>query len=311
MRFPVAFSSAALFGFALSSFAQGPAITRGGIVGAAGFAQGQAIAGGSLATIFGTSLAAGLAPLATVPMPTITSGGIVPVYSNVSTIQSGEWVSIYGSNLSGTGAPATWNGDFPLTLGSTSVTVNGKSAYLWYVSPTQINLQAPLDTATGAVPVVVTTPSGSVTSTVTLAQFAPSFSLLDATHVAGIILRSDGSGAFGGGTYDIVGPTGTSLGYKTVAAKAGDSVVLFAVGLGPTNPVVPPGATYSGAATTTTTVNLLINSMSVAPAFCGETSAGLYQMNLTIPSGLGTGDVPLQALVGGVQTPTGPVISLQ
>jgi uncharacterized repeat protein (TIGR03803 family) len=49
----------------------------------------------------------------------------------------------------------------------------------------------------------------------------------------------------------------------------------------------------------------------VTPAFSGETSAGLYQLNLTIPQGLGAGDVPLQAIVGGIQTPTGPVISLQ
>jgi hypothetical protein len=112
----------------------------------------------------------------------------------------------------------------------------------------------------------------------------------------GIILRSDGSGAFGGGTYDIIGPTGTSLGYKTVAAKAGDSVVLFAVGLGPTNPPVAPGAAYTGSAATTNKVNVLINNVSVAPGFFGETSAGLYQLNLTIPPGLGTGDVPFRRL---------------
>jgi uncharacterized protein (TIGR03437 family) len=304
MRLSLTISSAALLGFAVSSaFAQSPGITHGG----------QPSPAGSLVAIFGTPLAAALAPAATVSQPTITSGGIVPVYSNVPTIQSGEWVSIYGSNLSGTGTNATWNGDFPLTLGSTSVTIDGKSAYLWYVSPTQINLQVPQDTATGTVQVVVTTPAGSVTSSVTMSQFGPSFSLLDAKHVAGIILRSDGSGAYGSGSssYDIVGPTGTSLGYKTVAAKAGDSVVLFAVGLGPTNPFVPPGAVYTGAAATTNTVNVMVNNASITPAFCGETSAGLYQINLTIPSNLGTGDVPLQAIVGGMQTPGGPVISLQ
>jgi hypothetical protein len=42
---------------------------------------------------------------------------------------------------------------------------------------------------------------------VTLAEFAPSFLLRDNKHVAGIIPRSDGSGAYGGGTYDILGPT--------------------------------------------------------------------------------------------------------
>jgi uncharacterized protein (TIGR03437 family) len=243
------------------------------------------------------------------PAPTVTTGGVVPVYSTVSTIQPGEWVSIYGSNLAN--GNFTWTGNFPTSLGGTSVTIDGKAAYLWYVSPTQINLQVPDDATTGSVPVVVRTAAGGVaTSTVTLAAFAPSFSLLDGKHVAGIIFRSDGSGAYGGGLYDIVGPTGSSLGYPTVAAKAGDTVELYGVGFGPTNPVVPPGAVFSGAASTTNPVTLSINNIPVTPGFAGESSAGLYQINVTIPPGLGTGDVSLQASVGGSQTPV-VVISLQ
>jgi len=58
-------------------------------------------------------------------------------------------------------------------------------------------------------------------------------------------------------------------------------------------------------------VTVRINSVSVPTAFAGLSGAGVYQINLTIPSGLGTGDVLLQASVGGVQTPAGVVISLQ
>jgi uncharacterized protein (TIGR03437 family) len=201
--------------------------------------------------------------------------------------------------------------NFPANLGGTSVTVNGKSAYLWLVSPTQINLQSPNDTTTGPVPVVVRTPGGTVTSTVTLAPFAPSFSLLDSKHVTGIIIRSNGSGAYGGGSYDIIGPSGDSLGYSTVAAKAGDNIELFAVGLGPTTPPVQPGQVFSGSAPTINSVSLSINSVNVLPGFSGLTSAGLYQINLTVPAGLGTGDVPLVATVSDAQTQTGVVISLQ
>ncbi len=236
------------------------------------------------------------------PSPSIMPGGVVPVASPVGTIQAGEWVSIYGSNLA-TGT-ASWTGNFPTSLAGTSVMIDGKAAYLSYVSPTQINVQAPGDAATGPVPVVVTTEFGSATSNVTLAQFAPSFFLLDAKHVAGIILRANGS-------YDIIGPTGSSLGYPTVAAKAGDSVALFGTGLGPTNPAVPAGQVYSGAAATTNPVTVRINNVSVPTAFAGLSAAGVYQVNLTIPSGLGTGDILLQASVGGVQTPAGVVISLQ
>ncbi len=239
----------------------------------------------------------------------IVPGGVVPIYGTQSTIQAGEWISIYGSNLaSGTQG---WSGNFPVSLDGTSVEIDGKAAYLWSVSPGQINLQAPDDTATGAVPVVVTTTLGSATSTVTLGQFAPSFSMLDTKHVSGIILRQNGLGSEGGGTYDILGPTGVSLGYPTVAATAGDSVVLFGVGFGPTNPAVPAGQAFSGTAQTTSAVQLAIGGTTVLPSFSGLSSAGLYQLNVTIPAGLGTGDQSLGATVGGYKTPTGVFISLQ
>jgi uncharacterized protein (TIGR03437 family) len=261
-----------------------------------------------LKAIFAGKFASGLAAADTATV-SINSGGVVPVYSTSTTIQAGMWTSIYGTNLA-TG-DATWTGNFPQSLGGTTVTVNNQPAYLWFVSPGQINFQAPNDTAMGTVSVVVNNSMGTATSTVTLGQFGPSFSLLDSTHVAGIIIRSNGSGAYGGGTYDIIGPTGSSLGYPTVAAKAGDTVEIFGVGFGATNPPVPAGQPYSGAAVTVNPVQILINGTSLTPAFAGETGAGLFQFNLTIPGGLGTGDVPLAGMVGGVQTPAGVVISLQ
>ena len=242
--------------------------------------------------------------------PSITPGGVVPLCSNVNTIQAGEWVTIYGSNLSN--VTANWNNDFPLSLGGTSVTINGKSAYLMFVSPGQINVQDPDDQALGTVSVVVTTGAGSATSYVTLNQFAPSFSLLDSKHVAGIILRSDHSGAYAAGTYDILGPTGKSLGYPTVAAKAGDNIELFAVGFGPTTPTVLAGHLFSGAAPIQNSLSLYINGVFVKPTFVGLSNAGIYQINLTIPSGgLGEGDVPIFTIIGGLQTQPAIVISLQ
>ena len=242
------------------------------------------------------------------PAPSITPGGVVPIYSTSTTIQPGSFVSIFGSNLAS--AATSWNNDFPTKLGGDTVTINGKPAYLLYVSPTLINLQAPDDTARTPVNVVVTSASGSAASTVTLGDFGPSFLLLaDEKHVAGIILRSNGSGAYG--SYDIIGPTGTSLGYQTVAAKAGDTVELFCVGFGPTTTPVPAGQLFSGTAVTTNTVQLTIGGKSVVPSGAGVGSAGLYQVNVTIPAGLGTGDLGLVATVGGVKTQSGVSIALQ
>ena len=178
--------------------------------------------------------------------PAIKPSGIVPVDSTVSTVQPGEWIAIYGSNL-GPATPVNWNGNFPLSLGGTSVTIDGTPAYLYYVSAGQINVQVPDDQVATprSVPVVVTVGSQSVTSSVNLASVAPSFALLaDNLHVAGIILRTDGSGAYGNGTYDIIGPTINTLGYKTVPAKAGDNIELFGFGFGPTTPAVPAGQVF-------------------------------------------------------------------
>ncbi len=245
------------------------------------------------------------------PAPVVTSGGIVPIYSSATTIQPGEWVSIYGTGFAS--SPVTWGGDFPTSLGNVSVTINGKFAYLLLVSATQIDLQAPDDSTTGPVPVVVITPSGSATSTVTLGQFAPSFCVAGGKYVAGIIVRTDGSGAQGGGTYDFLGPAGNSLGYPTTPARAGDNIELFGVGFGPTNPPIPSGSVVPAGSygTATSSINVLINAVGVTPTFAGITEAGLFQFNLTVPAGLGSGDVPLLATAGGLQTPAGFVISLQ
>jgi hypothetical protein len=98
--------------------------------------------------------------------PTITTGGIVPIFSSPTTIQPGSWVSIYGNNLAG--PTNVWNGNFPTSLGAVSVTIDSKPAYLWFVSPTQINLQVPDDATTGPVNAVVTTLGGSASAKVTL-----------------------------------------------------------------------------------------------------------------------------------------------
>lgn len=124
-------------------------------------------------------------------------------------------------------------------------------------------------------------------------------------HILGLILRPDGSGSFGSGanSYDLLGPTGTSLGFKTVAAKAGDTVVLYGVGFGPTNPAVPAGqinSIYPGASEK---VTLTIHGTSVTPSFAGIWFTGAFQLNVKIPAGLPSGDQTLIATVNGLQSP--------
>lgn len=259
------------------------------------------------------------------PTPSINAGGVGPIYSKATTIQPGSWISIYGTNL--VSSPGIWNGSppTPTSLGGASVMINNKPAYLWVAvpgtggGPDQINAQAPDDTGTGTVTVSVTNASnGTATSTVTLATVGPSFSVLGdvADHAAAVIL-TNGTGAYGGGAYDIDGPAGTSLGYPTRPVKAGETLLLYGVGFGPTNPIVPSGKPYSGPATgapITSSFQLTIGGVPVPASdilFAGMTGQGLYQINIVIPSGLGTGDKALVATVAGAQTPASVVLALQ
>ena len=244
--------------------------------------------------------------------PLVSEGGIVTIFSSAQTIAAESWISIYGSNLIAGTTPVAWNGDYPLALGGTTVTVNKVPVPLSYVSPTMINAFVPNSGGLATANVVVTTANGNASGKTTFAPASPAFCLLgDGKHVAGIILRADGSGAFGGGTYDVIGPLGDSLGYPTVPAKAGENIVLFGVGFGSTN---PPDYIYSkspGTAVAANPVAITIAGTSIPPSFAGLSSPGLFQFNLTVPTGLGIGDVPLSATVLRASTQNNVVISLR
>lgn len=234
--------------------------------------------------------------------PAIAPNGVSPIFSAASTIQSGEWVSIYGSNLAS--ATAVWNGDFPTVLGGVTVTIANQPAYLWFVSPTQINLQVPDGIPAGPVTVAVTTPSGATSTNVTLAAQAPSLSLLgDGRHVAAQIANL-------GGTFDLAGPANTFT-YTTRPVRAGETLVLYGVGFGPTSPAILSGLPYSGQAPTVNPVTVTIGGAPATVGFQGMIQAGLYQINVTVPAGLASGDQQVVATVNGVRTPIGPVVAIQ
>jgi uncharacterized protein (TIGR03437 family) len=239
-------------------------------------------------------------------LPAIAPGGVVPLFSSSTTIQAGSWASIYGSNLAG--GPVVWNGDFPTSLGGVGVTVNSKPAYLWSVSPAQINFQAPADTATGTVNVVVTTTGGTAAATVNLGEYSPSFSMLNGTYPAAIVPTPGKPGTSGAG-YDAIGPPGV-FSFPTRPVKAGETVVLYGVGFGPTKPAVAAGKPFTGAAPCLNAPLVTIGGVAAKVAFAGIVETGLYQINVVVPSA-GSGDQPVLATIGGLTTPGNVAITLQ
>jgi uncharacterized protein (TIGR03437 family) len=222
------------------------------------------------------------------------------------TIAPNTWVEIKGQALSLTGHTRIWNGsDFvnnqmPTSLDGVSVTVNNKPAYIYYVSPSQVNILTPPDAITGAVQIVVT--NGGTASAAFTAQakpLSPSFFVFNggpyvaATHAAGALL----------------GPT-TLFPGLTTPAKPGEVIVLYANGFGPTStPIVTGSATQSGNLNPMPVVK--IGGVPATVIFAALVTPGAYQFNVTVPLNTPDGDQPVSATYGGSTTQPGTLVTIQ
>jgi uncharacterized protein (TIGR03437 family) len=230
--------------------------------------------------------------------------GITNAASYQPGFASATWVSIFGTNLSQ--LTYTWqagdivNGMLPTSLEGVSVTINGLPAYIDYISPTQINVLAPDDATVGPVAVQVTT-AGAASNTVTVQKsaFSPAFLTLDGTHAAAQHLD-----------YSLVGPPNLLAGVVTTPAQPGETIILYGVGFGPTNPPQPTGQTVANNPPLANPVQISIGGVSATVGFAGLAGSGLYQFNVTAPS-LPNGDAAITASIGGVSAPTGVVVTVQ
>jgi uncharacterized protein (TIGR03437 family) len=211
-------------------------------------------------------------------------------------IESGSWAMIKGVNLAPTTrvwGDADFTGDrLPTSLTGVTVTVDGKPAYVYYISPTQINVQVPDDSALGNVQVVVDN-NGifSAPAFVPLQTYAPAFFMdLGTDYVIASKL-----------------PNYTVVGTPSAPAHPGDTLVFWATGFGPTTPAQPAGtkASTSFVSFTNTQPSITIGGVQVQPISSTLTpgSAGVYQIALTLPANVPTGTVTLQASIAGIATP--------
>jgi len=240
--------------------------------------------------------------------PAVTVTAVVNGASFQPGIASATWISIFGTNLSqstyGWQASDFVNGALPTLLQGVSVAVNGLPAYVAYISPTQINALAPDDATLGPVPVQVTT-AGQISNAVTAQKslFAPAFFTFDGTHVAA--QHAD---------YSLIGAPNLLPGVVTTPAQPGETILLYGVGFGPTNPPQPSGQLVTTATplANTNAVQVTIGGQTASVAFAGlAQGAGLYQLNVTVPNDLPNGDAAVVATIGGVSTETGVLLTVQ
>ena len=220
------------------------------------------------------------------PVPAVTSGGVVNAFSSLPSIAPGTLISIYGTNLSAADGRATAT-PLPASLNGTSVRINGMAAPLLFVSATQINAQAPFETALGTATVVVQ--SGALESAAVKVDVRPT--------APGIL-------ALGGGSHALaVNYPGGVLNAAQNPVHPGEYVVVYLTGQGlvdrpvangaeaPANPLsLPLAAVWAKLGGTPAQVDFA----GLAPGF-----AGLLQVNLLVPDVPG-GEQALEVTVGDV-----------
>jgi len=225
-------------------------------------------------------------------------------------IAPNTWVEIKGENLAPSGDTRIWkdsdfvNNQMPTQLDGVSATVNGKSAYVYYISPTQVNILTPLGAMTGPVQVVVTNNGSASASYTAQAQAAsPSFFVVNGGPY---VLAQHGA------DYSLLGPASMSVpGYTFSPATPGETVVLYANGFGPISPPV-----VSGASSQTGTLNPLpsvsISGIAAKVVYAGINGAlGLFQFNVELPASLANGDQTIAATYNGLITQPGTLITIQ
>jgi len=226
------------------------------------------------------------------PLGVLNAASYAPITNPVA---PGEFVSIFGSGLaSGVFTPSSL--PLPTNLGGVQVTVNGRLAPLSYVGPSQINILVPIATSENFATFQVTN-----------------------NHVASNAVTFYNS--FGAPGIFTGAPSGIGLAAilhanfspvtEASPALPGETVLLYATGLGSVTPVIADGAAAPSNPLSTVDDGVAVavsdqfgkgRQANVAFSGLAPGFAGLYQINFTVPSGLTAGQVLLSVIAEGAYT---------
>jgi uncharacterized protein (TIGR03437 family) len=235
--------------------------------------------------------------------PLIGFGGVVDNAVASGTVAPGDIAVAYGIEFTSNAPASPTTTPLPTNFNNVQITVNGTPAPLYFTSAGQIDFEIPFGTPAGT----------AVVQAINNGQAGNSVSVTIADRTPKILL-------FGGGTPIIVNYADGSIPSETFtllpshAAHPGDTLIIYAIGLGQTDPeattavaatgsplleIDPPvTVTLGGGFSPTTTITPLFTGL--APGF-----VGLYQINVTLPENVPTGAsgnsyaVPLMLTVQG------------
>jgi uncharacterized protein (TIGR03437 family) len=258
--------------------------------------------------------------------PVITSVDSASAYGGYPYFASGSWLEIKGTNLADpadprlTAAtnPGQWTlSDFngvnaPTSLDGISVSINGKPAYVWYLSPTQLNVQAPEDSALGKIAITATNCKAiSSPFMFTRQALAPGF-LSPANYAAGGTPYMVATFA-ADGAYVLNTSTGANFGLTSRPAKPGDVIIAYGIGFGDVTPSILPGviAQQSNALVNPVTVSFGPTPASLSYSGLAGNFVGLYEFYITVPLGLASGDYLISATQNGTKVPQAMYLTVQ
>jgi uncharacterized protein (TIGR03437 family) len=248
------------------------------------------------------------------PIPQL-SGNPVDAASNQAPVQGfspGSYIALFGSNLS-ENTMLSSTPYLPVSLAGVSVSFDDPSqsvhapGHMYYTSAGQINVQVPweLQNSTSAVLKVTLSNSSSLNSradnpnlgtfqtqtvTIPIAQYSPAFFEYSDSGLNVVSALDEKFGLVG----------------SSNPVQRGHVLQLYVNGLGAVTPGTQPASGDPGPssplATTTATPTVTIGGQSASVVFSGLAPGlvGLYQINVVVPSGIGTGAQPVTLAIGGV-----------
>ena len=222
------------------------------------------------------------------PVPSVKAAGVVNGASFLpAPLAPNTYMTAFGGAMAPVSAAAA---TLSTSVGGVKVTVNGEAADVASVSNTGVTFLVPADLTPGTAQVVVTN-NGLASTAVTApaAMESPAFFTIGAVGTASYIAAEHADGS-------VIAPATVSK--TATTAKGGETIALFGTGFG------------SAVASLSNPPIVLVGGIQANVTYAGMIAPGLYQINVTLPTGLPTGDAEVIATIGNAATQGGVFVTV-